>query len=48
MELKNFNSTAVDALRALVVAELNSCITILIPPKHKNQPYSSEVKGIFF
>ena len=35
-------------LRELVAVELNSHIAILAPPKHKNQPYSSGVRGFFF
>ena len=34
--------------RALVAVELNSYIAILAPPKHKNHPYNSGAKGIFF
>ena len=36
------------SIRALVVVELNSYIVILALPKHKNQPYNSGAKGIFF
>ena len=35
-------------IKALVAVELNSYIAILIPSKHKKQPYSSGVKDMFF
>ena len=35
-------------LRALTTVELNSYITILAPPKHKNPHYSSGAKGKIF
>ena len=35
-------------IRVFVIMELNSYIAILTPPKHKNQSFSSGVKGIFF
>ena len=36
------------ALRAFTAVELNSYMTILAPPKHKNHSFSSGAKGIFF
>ena len=35
------------ALRAFIAVELNSYMTILAPPKHKNHSFSSGAKGIF-